>query len=473
MPQGGPIIDGEPPEGSEQKSDLNPYAVFPKDSTDKDQTAAIGKLLESVVSDPNNITIHGSHLGVSFWGVSMTSKDAEKVEADPKIGAVIRPCTGDHCPDPTESDELDEVNANTKRSNDRVGYEKTHLVKRDDGLVNSHKIDPEMVFISLPDQEKLEDYEDFVYDKSAGTNVMEFPSSFRNNVRWLHASGPSPRDTTENDILGRGHGTGVLAKAAGWKHGIAKRSNPVVVRVSKLGDPLAWLDGVIQAYDDWWTYHYTGHEKTATGILNLAFGWTIDGLKLAGFDTNQQIVWVTEMRRYLKSCVAAGLLPITPSGNSPNFGPPNVAVDQYPQLFAYGNPADVPDMMVVGGIGINGDLWKRSKVDPSNQGNVIKVYAPCYDITVPDAITGGYRAPATVEGVSYASGTIAGLGAYFLGLSSLTDSLHDDDPTKRVQKLKEELQVGSCIKRANGFCALHNLADPRKCPPDVPPDFRD
>lgn len=75
--------------------------------------------------------------------------------------------------------------------------------------------------------------------------------------------------------------------------------------------------------------------------------------------------------------------------------------------------------------------------------------------------------------VSLASGTIAGLGAYFLGLSSLADSLHDDDPTKRVRKLKEELQVGSCIKRVNGFCALHNLVDPRKCPPDVPPDFRD
>ena len=40
--------------------------------------------------------------------------------------------------------------------------------------MNSHKIDPEMVFISLPDQAKLADYEDFVYDKSAGTNVMVY-----------------------------------------------------------------------------------------------------------------------------------------------------------------------------------------------------------------------------------------------------------------------------------------------------------
>lgn len=77
--------------------------------------------------------------------------------------------------------------------------------------------------------------------------------------------------------------------------------------------------------------------------------------------------------------------------------------------------------------------------------------------------------------VTLASGTIAGLGAYFLGLSSLSSSLHDDDSTKRVQKLKEELQTGSCIPRTddNKICALYNLADPRTCPPDVPPDFKD
>lgn len=105
-------------------------------------------------------------------------------------------------------------------------------------------------------------------------------------------------------------------------------------------------------------------------------------------------------------------------------------------------------MMVVGGIGTDGDLWPRIKVDPPNRGKVIKVYAPCYDITIPNAITGGYRAPAEVEGVSYGKPyrtshgsplqhdrypwtdffhisfrNNPGLGAYFLGLSSLYDSL--------------------------------------------------
>ena len=58
-------------------------------------------------------------------------------------------------------------------------------------------------------------------------------------------------------------------------------------------------------------------------------------------------------------------------------------------------------MMVVGGVDIDGGLWPRSKVDPPNEVDVIKVYAPCNDLTVPNAITGGYRAPAEVEGISY------------------------------------------------------------------------
>lgn len=33
----------------------------------------------------------------------------------------------------------------------------------------------------------------------------------------------------------------------------------MVVRVNNLGDPAAWLDGVIKSYDDWMTHHYVGH----------------------------------------------------------------------------------------------------------------------------------------------------------------------------------------------------------------------
>lgn len=42
------------------------------------------------------------------------------------------------------------------------------------GIVNSHNIDAEMVFISLPNKAKVDEYKDFVYDKSAGTGIMVY-----------------------------------------------------------------------------------------------------------------------------------------------------------------------------------------------------------------------------------------------------------------------------------------------------------
>ena len=64
------------------------------------------------------------------------------------------------------------------------------------------------------------------------------------NKRYLQATGASLNDGQENDVSITGHGTGILAKAVGWKHGVAKRSKPVIVGVSKKGDPGAWLNGV-------------------------------------------------------------------------------------------------------------------------------------------------------------------------------------------------------------------------------------
>lgn len=211
------------------------------------------------------------------------------------------------------------------------------------------------------------------------------------------------------------------------------------------------------------------------------------------------------------------LQPIAPSGNSQPTYYPNLVcrfqgrkiltillilsqpVNQWPQLLAYGNPAQVPDMMLVGGVGTDGTRWAGSRVDPADEDKVIKVYAPSYDLKIPDASTGGYRVPTEVTGTSYgmcdctlpricwwyhrdslaniycalASGTVAGLGTYLLGLSSLSNSLLDDDPVQRVRNLKDELETVSCISRVDDFCGLNNLIDPEKCLPDVPDDFQD
>lgn len=61
----------------------------------------------------------------------------------------------------------------------------------------------------------------------------------------------------------------MLAKIAGWKHGVAKRSKPVIVRVSNPKDPGAWLDGLRQVYNDWEpTYNVNVCDQLLIFMLN-------------------------------------------------------------------------------------------------------------------------------------------------------------------------------------------------------------
>lgn len=117
MPQVGSKTDSELP--ISKRDDTSNYVVYAKNSTNKDQTTAITNLLKDLVSDEKNMSVHGSDLGVAFWGVLLTSDDAKKVEADSNVGfpvhlsqsllylwsqvsSVIQACTED-CPDPTDS----------------------------------------------------------------------------------------------------------------------------------------------------------------------------------------------------------------------------------------------------------------------------------------------------------------------------------------------------------------------------------
>lgn len=70
-----------------------------------------------------------------------------------------------------------------------------------------------------------------------------------------------------------------------------------------------------------------------------------------------------------------------------------------------------------------------------------------------------------------AAGTISGLGTYFLGLSSLSGNLANDDPVQRVILLKRQLGLGSTLARGTdpNVRSLWNLADPDTCPPGTPP----
>ena len=67
------------------RDDTGNYVVFPKDVHNQDQAKAIQTLLESV----NSGYLYASscdHGAITwFWGVSLSSENAEKVRADPNV----------------------------------------------------------------------------------------------------------------------------------------------------------------------------------------------------------------------------------------------------------------------------------------------------------------------------------------------------------------------------------------------------
>lgn len=75
-------------------------------------------------------------------------------------------------------------------------------------------------------------------------------------------------------------------------------------------------------------------------------------------------------------------------------------VNQYPQLHAYTINPQVPNIIVISSVGTDGKRWERSIMDVNPYNKVIKVHAPCKDLTAPNAIDGGWRA-GIVDGVSY------------------------------------------------------------------------
>lgn len=72
-----------------------------------------------------------------------------------------------------------------------------------------------------------------------------------------------------------------------------------------------------------------------------------------------------------------------------------------------------------------------------------------------------------------AAAAVSGLGAYFLGHSSVTGT-RDDDPVKRVTNLKRQLEFALAWARDGVHNALWNFADADDCPPGtLPPGFSD
>ena len=143
------------------------------------------------------------------------------------------------------------------------------------------------------------------------TILKEFTlgSNVAKRVRWLFGQGAGPPDTVQTDKHPNAHGTCMLDKIAGYKFGVAKNVNPVVVRAVR-SHPLSFLDTVRQINADY-QVTYNRDPNNARAIINMSWGFTATVLGPLK-DT-----WVDELRVTMQTLISRGATIVVPAGNSP------------------------------------------------------------------------------------------------------------------------------------------------------------
>ncbi|KAL8882518.1 MAG: hypothetical protein Q9198_000498 [Flavoplaca austrocitrina] len=419
------------------------YSIYPKDATVKTQADAINQLLDQYVLPANKTDIYASEcnrhgMWTLFWNAPLTESKADILKQDPNIGYIGK------------SNELE--------------YDPTLNYAADPSDLRRQKYAAEeMKFLSQPPELSLPNFEHYVYEESAGRGVNVYISDTGANlanqeltdgsnvagrVRWLFGQGGGPINTDQVDLHIDGHGTCMLDKIGGYRYGVAKNVNPIVARAVH-NHPDAFLDTVRQIDADYEPI-YNQDPRTARAIINMSWGFPADQLR------GIKDAWVNELRTLMQKLISMGATIVIPSGNAY----PNKEVDKWPALFAReeGNNG-IPELIIVGGIevyrGRNGKLWDRSQTAP-----FVSVYAPSFIINCADG-KGGMRNRLEVT----AAAQVSGMGAYFLGIPSIRDYLHDDNGRNRVTKLKDHILRNSWVrdKTAGDFNAIYNNEDPRTC----------
>ena len=196
----------------------------------------------------------------------------------------------------------------------------------------------EMKFLSQPIDLQLPNFEHYVYDESAGRGVTVYISDTGANltntvssilvdlwsvsdrfkeftdgsnvagrVRWLFGQGGGIVNTDQIDVSPLGHGSCVLDKVGGYRYGVAKNVNPVVVRAVHFHAD-SYIDTVRQIDADYRRI-YDQDPENARAIVNLSWGWPESRL------TGIRDVWVNELRRLLKGLISRGATVVIPTGN--------------------------------------------------------------------------------------------------------------------------------------------------------------
>ncbi|KAL3293697.1 Subtilase family protein [Colletotrichum asianum] len=432
---------------------------WPKFTTDYTSTILI-EIQRIRSSDAQIVASDTKDLGVNFWRVLMDSDQADEVRHIANVASVYRECTSE-CSDPTMQDSKISWRYQSQYLAEQI-YATNHMkqmayISANKGSDNKRYNEHYYFDISAG-----EDIPVYIVDTGAQMDHIEF--SLRDNIAAKtefifvgeDIDGQQNRDDSNIQQNGecatpvhcKAHGTAMLSIIAGANIGIAKKVNPIMVRVPRRqkkgggASPEQWLSA-LSAVDD----AIPDQSATTRAILCMAQGHESENFRRDWVKQNKGKVQDAEteafeqwarfrlrMHRILTSLIAKGVFIVTGSGNA-------FVLNTLPAEFAPEHQKDhslsIPELLVVGAADISdGSRWWKSGLGTAG---VPHIYAPGEKLIVAEGNKAAW--PGRVEdqdkptqrrqtgdkksfykfsqGTSDATAYTAGLAAYFLKLHQL------------------------------------------------------
>ncbi|KAK4225960.1 putative peptidase [Podospora fimiseda] len=222
----------------------------------------------------------------------------------------------------------------------------------------------------------------YIYDSSAGTGTCSYiidtgiyvnHTDFGGRAEWL----ANFADTDNTD--GNGHGTHVAGTIGGTQYGVAKATKLYAVKVLRASGS-GTLAGVIAGIN------FVASDSQTRDCPN----GSVANLSL-GSSRSESV------NAAVAAAVRAGVFVSVAAGNSDD--------DSW-----WYSPASEPTVCTIGATDVN-----DARAWFSNYGDLVDVFAPGVDVL--SSWIGNPTATNTISGTSMAAPHVAGLGAYFLGLS--------------------------------------------------------
>ncbi|CAO3684799.1 unnamed protein product [Umbelopsis ramanniana] len=239
----------------------------------------------------------------------------------------------------------------------------------------------------------LKTFSKYSYDPEGGEGVKVYVIDTGINVEHVDFNGRATWGATipdnDEDEDGNGHGSHCAGTIAGKRYGVAKKANPVAVKVLRSSGSGTMSD-VVKGVD--WSVEQHKLDESKAAKAGKKYKGAVANMSLGGGKSRA-------LDAAVDGAVEEGVFFAVAAGND------NRDACDY-------SPAASANALTVGASTVDDD-----RAYFSNYGKCVDVFAP--GLNIQSIYRGSKYATATLSGTSMASPHVAGLAAYFLSLSEV------------------------------------------------------